>query len=200
MYDATLNHGADSAGPFVFPVENDDALGRLIALFLHDKLFGRPQQRQGRCLTQLGWEESLVDEISSMPIHDVVKVLGGPNACVGVVFDHRKAAALLNSYRAIQRDDRELDFFILNGATPVLIRKLFPAVNARVVAQRRKRLGCDTRGGRPPLPDDDTCHEVYRCWESLTSQVSNLRTRFLRLKEQFPMLSFATLAATVDPD
>ncbi|MEO8152353.1 MAG: STY4526/YPO1902 family pathogenicity island replication protein [Rhizobacter sp.] len=182
----------------MFPVENDDTLGRLIALFLHNRLFGNKLQNGHNSLKEMGWGDSLVNEMYDMPINDVAKILSGPNACLGVVFDHRKAAAVVNSYRAIKRDQHDLDFFILNGATPTLIRALFPTISARVVAQQRKRLGCESRGGRPPLPDADTAHAIYRCWQTLCAQEPNLRCRYRRLKQHFPALSLATLCAAIE--
>lgn len=198
MYESMHPQLSDPGGRSVFPVENDDTLGRLIALFLHSRLFGGRQRGSDDSLRQLGWEDSLVSEMSTMPIDDVAKILSGPNACMGVVFDHRKAAAVVNSYRAIKRDEHDLDYFILNGATPALIRTLFPRISARVVAQHRKRLGCESRGGRPPQPDAETSYAIYRCWKTLGTEEPNLRCRYRRLKEHFPSLSLATLCAAIE--
>lgn len=184
-----------SGGQAVFPIEKDDTLGRLVALFLHSRLFGETSSKDNGSLKDLGWRDSLLAEMSSMPINDVAKILSGSSACLGVVFDHRKAAAVVNSYRALKRDETDLDYFILHGATPALIRSLFPKANARVVAQHRKRLGCESRGGRPPLPEPETIYAIYRCWKSLCAQEPNARARYRRLKEHFPQFSLATLCA-----
>jgi hypothetical protein len=203
MYESTHPQISLAGDRSVFPVENDDTLGRLIALFLHNRLFGGKAQRGASSLKALGWEDSLVDEMSTMHIDDVARILSGPNACLGVVFDHRKAAAVVNSYRAIKRDEHDLDYFILNGATPALIRSLFPTIGPRVVARRRKHLGCESRGGRPPLPDAETSYAIYRCWQSLSTPSLgapslSLRERYRRLKETYPTLSLATLCAAIE--
>ena len=181
----------------VFPVDDDDALGRLIALFLHNRLFSEPR-KGAALLRELGWADSLVAEVGNMPINDMAKVLSGQNPCVGVVFDHRKAAGALSSYRAIKRDQNDLEFFIQRGATPTLIRQLFPTVSARVVAATRKRLGCDSKGGRPPQTDANTSHDIYRCWQALTEQEPSLRRRYMRLAKHFPDLSLATLCVSLE--
>lgn len=192
-------HSFASAGDSaIFPVENDDTLGRLIALFLHSRLFGGESRKRGTFLHELGWQDSLVSEMSEMPIDDVAKVLSSSNSCLGVIFDHRKAAAVVNSYRALKRDEDELNYFIVNGATPQLIRQLFPKVSARLVAQQRKQLGYESKGGRPPLPDTETSYAIYRSWKLLCTSESDLRQRYKRLKEQYPNFTLATLSATVD--
>jgi hypothetical protein len=199
MYESTHPQISIAGDRSVFPVEDDDTLGRLIALFLHSRLFGGKAPRgTTSSLKALGWEDSLVDEMSTMHIDDVARILSGSNACLGVVFDHRKAAAVVNSYRAIKRDEHDLDYFILNGATPALIRQLFPTIGARLVAQRRKLLGCESRGGRPPLPDAETSYAIYRCWKSLCEQQLSARDRYRRLKEAHPTLSLATLCAAIE--
>lgn len=180
----------------VYPVENDETLSRLIALFLHNRLFNG--SKGSTSLRQMGWEESLLTEMSSMPINDVAKILGSSTAGLGVTFDHRKAAAVVRSYRALKRDENDLDYFILNGATPALIRKLFPKVSARVVTAHRKQLGCESKGGRPPLPDTETVYAIYRFWKNLCASEQNQRVRFRRLKEHFPSFTLATLCAAID--
>ncbi len=197
MYESTHTMSRIHVDQPVYPVENDDTLSRLIAVFLHNRLFAAPGKSAAK-LQDLGWEDSLVSEMSTMPIDDVAKILSGSSACVGVVFDHRKAAAVVNSYRALKRDKSELDYFILNGATPALIRTLFPKVSARVVTEQRKLLGCDSRGGRPPLPDAENVYAIYRSWQTLCAEEPNLRARYRRLKEQYPAYSLATLCAALD--
>ncbi|MBC7956873.1 MAG: DUF2857 family protein [Cytophagales bacterium] len=197
MYESTNPAVKPQSDQAVYSIENDDTLSRLIALFLHNRLFGNAS-KSSTSLQQLGWQDSLVTEMSAMPIDDVAKILSGSSACVGVVFDHRKAAAVVHSYRALKRDESELDYFILNGATPALIRTLFPKVSARVVTEHRKQMGCESRGGRPPLPDAETTYAIYRCWQALTAQESSLRARYRRLKEHFPVHSLATLCAAIE--
>ena len=198
MYELAHSHSAinGSRERTVVPLENDDTLGRLIAVFLHNRLFGGA--KRSTPLKEMGWNDSLVTEMSEMPINDVAKILGGSGACLGIVFDHRKAAAVVNSYRALKRDEQDLNYFIENGASPTLLKELFPKLSARLVAQQRKRLGCDSRGGRPPLPDAEIVHAIYRAWHALSVQETNLRQRYKLLKERFPALSFGTLCAALE--
>jgi hypothetical protein len=181
----------------VFPIEND-SLGRLIALFLHKRLCRLVPNAGDPSLRDLGWNDSLVCEMDAMPTDDVLKVLSGPHSCVSLVFDKRKMAAGLHSYRALKRDQSDLEFFLRAGATPALIHMLFSGVSSRTVTATRKRLGCESRGGRPPLPDSDTVHAIYRCWQALCTQEPSLRMRYRRLTQHFPTLSLATLCAAID--
>jgi hypothetical protein len=197
MNASTHVHTQQAVDKAVFPIEND-SLGRLIALVLHSRLFGNEPQRTQPTLRELGWADSLVDEMSTMPIDDVAKVLGGPNSCVGLVFDHRKAASIVNSYRALRREQRELEYFLVQGATPGLIQQLFPSVSTRTVTATRRKLGVEVKRGRPPLPDTDTSEAAYRCWQALGVQEPNLRARYVRLKKHFPELSFATLCLAIE--
>ncbi len=198
MHESAHSNLTASGGQAIFPIEKDDTLGRLVALFLHNRLFGGMSTKERASLKDMGWEDSLVSEMSTMPINDVAKILSGSSACLGVVIDHKKAAAVVNSYRALKRDETDLDFFILNGATPALVRTLFPKVSARVIAQHRKRLGCESRGGRPPLPEPETTYAIYRCWKTLCAQEPSARLRYRRLKEHFPHFSLATLCAAIE--
>lgn len=182
----------------IVPVEDDEALVRLIALFLQDRLLRSATQPGATLLREMGWAEELVSEFVRMPVVEVARLLSGAGTGLGVTFDGRRAAAVVNSYRARRREEQELEFFIAGGATPALIRRLFPKVSSRVVAQVRKRLGQDSRGGRPPLADEETAHRIYRCWQTLCAEEPDLRRRYLKLKERFPTLSLATLNATVE--
>jgi hypothetical protein len=180
----------------VFPVEND-SLGRLIALMVHRHLFGS-REGGGHSLQQLGWHDSLMAEMVAMPDEEVARIFGGPNPCVSVTFDHRKVAAEVNAYRALRREQHDLEFFLLSGATPTLIHQLFPSASARTLAATRKRLGCSSKGGRPPRADDATSHAVYRCWQALCIEEPVLRTRYMQLKRHFPDISLATLCEAID--
>jgi len=192
-------HPTPSVDKSVFPIEND-SLGRLIALLLHSRLFGNtPQSAPRPSLRELGWADSLVATMGTMPIDDVAKVLSGPSSCVGLVFDHRKAAAVVTSYRALRREQNDLEYFLTNGATPALIQSLFPAVSTRTVTATRRKLGVDVKRGRPPLPDNETTNAAYRCWQALCAQEKNPRARYMRLKKHFPELSFATLSVVIEP-
>lgn len=182
----------------VFPIEND-SIGRLIALLLHRRFFGAAMpNREEPSLRELGWHDSLVSEMHDMPADDVARLLGGPNACVSLVVDPQKVAAGLQSYRAIKRDRSDLEFFLMHGATPALIRMLFPSVSSRTLTSLRRELGCESRGGRPPLPDEATSHAVYRRWQGLCTEESSLRVRYMRLARHFPGVSLATLCAALE--
>ncbi|MBC7957566.1 MAG: DUF2857 family protein [Cytophagales bacterium] len=181
----------------VFAIEND-SLGRLITLLLHQRLFKPGTASTDRSLRDLGWHDSLLSEVGAMPADELAKIWGGSNSCVSLLVDQRKVAAGLNSYRALKRDQNDLEFFLVNGATPALIHTLFPSVSSRTVTATRKRLGCESRGGRPPLPDAETSHAIYRCWQALCTQETSLRMRYMRLHKHFPALSLATLCAAID--
>ena len=92
----------------MFPVENDDTLGRLIALLSTTACLAAERRGSGGSMQHLGWEDSLVNKMSAMPITDVAKILNKANACMGVMSDHRNAVAFVNSWRAIKRDDAAL--------------------------------------------------------------------------------------------
>jgi hypothetical protein len=187
-------HHTEPEGSAVIPIEDDEALLKLIALFLQAQV----SDSNAAWPQQLGWPKELIAEISTMPVADVAKVLSGHNTCVGVVFNHRQVAAVVNAYRARRRDDQELEFFISHGATPSLIHALFPKVSGRILAKQRKRLCGSSKGGRPPLPDADTALEIYRRWLSISTQESSVRRRYILLQEEFPALSMATLSATIE--
>jgi hypothetical protein len=195
MHTSTL---ASPGMQAVLPLENN-SLGRLIVLLLHERLVGdRSGSGAAQSLRALGWHDSLLSEMHALPADELARVLGGPNGCVAVVVDQQKVAAGLQSYHAIKRDQRDLEFFLLGGATPALIRQLFPKVSSRTVTALRRRLGCESRGGRPPLPDTETSHSIYRCWQALCAQEPSPRLRYMRLKKHFPELSLATLCAAVE--
>lgn len=184
-------------GKAVFSVENDDSLVRLIALFLCNKLFGRSDE-QRKLAKEMGWADSVMSVMGDMPIADMARLLTGPNACVGLVLDYRKASAMVHSYRAIKREESELDVFVTRGATLDLLKKLFPSVSARVISAARKRLGCDSKGGRPRLPDPETAHRIYRRWQEICADEQDVRRRYLRLANEFPDLTLPILCSAIE--
>ncbi len=194
---SSVSNGSATVHRTVLPIEND-SLGRLIALVLQKQLLVSNHTVPNSGSHDSGWYESLANEMGNMSEDEVAKVLGGPNSCVSLVFDSRRVAAGLNSYRALKRDQSDLEFFLLGGATPALVSKLFSGISSRTVTQTRKRLGCDSRGGRPRLPDAETSHAIYRSWQTLCTQEPSLRMRYMRLKKLFPDLSFATLCAAIE--
>ncbi|MCK6431576.1 MAG: DUF2857 family protein [Burkholderiaceae bacterium] len=187
---ATLT--AEAADRAILPAPDDQSFIRLVAMLLQTTYLDRNSTWR-HTLRGLGWPEDLITEMQSMSIADLARVLGSSGGCVGVALDLRKTATLIHSFRALRREEAELEYMIANGASPELLRTLFPRVNKRAIGRVRRQIGRSFHTGRPPMPAPEAAAAIFSRWNDLSAREADLRARYRRLKSDFPDYSLASL-------
>lgn len=95
-----------------------------------------------------------------------------------------------SAQEARQRAEQEaLDYYLEHGATPAMMRHLFPAAEQSVMR---------FRSGRVPEIDLKTAQRLYNVWDALRQSVASERERYIRLHQEFPAYSIASLYAAIN--
>jgi ParB family protein of integrating conjugative element (PFGI_1 class) len=87
-----------------------------------------------------------------------------------------------------EREQEDLAYFVDNGASPEMVRRLFHSVDTGALR---------FRPGRIAEIDLRTAQRLFNVWEDLTQEIASDRQRFLRLHQMFPETSMASLWSAI---
>jgi len=86
------------------------------------------------------------------------------------------------------KEEQDLTYFVDNGASPDMVRRLFHSVDTSALR---------FRPGRIAEIDLRTAQRLFNVWEDLTQEIASDRQRYLRLHQMFPETSMASLWSAI---
>lgn len=87
------------------------------------------------------------------------------------------------------QEQEDLTYYIENGASPDMVRRIFPAADLPEIR---------FRPGRIAEIDLKTAQRLYDVWDDLCLQIVSERTRYIRLHQVFPDTTMASLYSAIN--
>jgi hypothetical protein len=145
-------------------------------------------------LRAAGIEADLLEHIKGLSAADLHRLASMRGPMLAVRIDAEKLKEALRALALSNEAKTQETYFIRNGASWSLMRKLFK-VRHKLTLQRRRELGVRRPPGRLQLPDPAMRERIGRVW----SAASDLqpRARYYKLHQSFPTLSLEVLEIVV---
>ena len=145
-------------------------------------------------LRAAGIETELLDHLKGLSAADLHRLAAMREPIFAVTLDAKKLKAGLRALALSNEVKAQETYFIRNGASWSLMKKLFK-VRHKLTLQRRRDLGIRRRSGRLQLPNMATRERIWRVWAGITEP--DPRARYYQLHQSFRDLSLEVLEIVV---
>lgn len=145
-------------------------------------------------LRAAGIETDLLEHLKGLSAADLHRLASMRGPMLAVRIDAEKLKAALRALALSNEAKMQETYFIRNGASWSLMRRLFK-VRHKLTLQRRRELGVRRPPGRLQLPDAAMRERIGRAWAA-TSELEP-RARYYKLHQSFPTLSLEVLEIVV---
>lgn len=146
-------------------------------------------------LEQVGLSKEAITRIRNAGAKDVPLLSRMLNLMVSI--DPRNLNINFARAEMAQEEQRTLEYFVANHATPTMMRRFFRTFSERDIYQLRTRLGAK-RMGRTPTLDHKTAMNVYDAWERLVKSVPDERQRYMALHLDFSEWPLSSLYSAIN--
>lgn len=116
---------------------------------------------------------------------------------LAISFDPKNLIMDFSRADVASEERRMLEYYVLNHATPAMLRRYFRTLSEKDVHQMRKRLGAQKRG-RTPVLDHKTAIKVFNSWERLAKIIPDERQRYIALHKDFPEWPLSSLYSAIN--
>lgn len=144
--------------------------------------------------TEAGIEAELLEHLKGLSAADLHRLASMRAPMLAVRVDAEKLKAALRALALGNEAKAQETYFIRNGASWSLMRRLFK-VRHKLTLQRRRDLGVRRPPGRLQLPDAAMREGIGRVWAA--SSDLEPRARYYKLHQSFPAFSLEVLEIVV---
>lgn len=169
----------------------DDAQVRLILL---NHIAVRLGGSDSEALRAAGIENELLEHLRGLSAADLHRLATMREPMFVVTVDANKLKAGLRALALSNEAKAQETYFIRNGASWSLMRRLFK-VRHKLTLQRRRELGVRRPPGRLQLPEAAMRERIGRAWAAASDLEP--RARYYKLHQSFPRLSLEVLEIVV---
>ena len=147
-----------------------------------------------------GFTERQVEELRSLSTAELVKLSEMTEPRVAVQIDAGSLEHGLRQVDYLNKRSRQLEHFIVHGATSNMLTKLFRISSADVTLKRRLFSGTSSTLRRPAMPTHAVREKIQQRWFEVRKGKEREPVRaedYEALHDDFPQHTFATLWAVV---
>ena len=147
-----------------------------------------------------GFTEKQVEELRTLSSAELVKLSEMTEPRVAIEIDAGSLEHGLRQVDYLTKRSRQLEFFIVHGATSNMLTKLFRISSADVTLKRRLFAGTSPLLRRPAMPAHAVREQIQKRWFEVRKGKEREPIRaedYQELHEDFPRHTFATLWAVV---
>jgi hypothetical protein len=178
-------------------VIRDHQLRLLVLAHLIKELQSRSAQRKP---VPEGFTEEQIAELQSLSSAELVRLAEMPEPRVAIQIDAGSLEHGLRQVDYLTKRSRQLEHFIVHGATSNMLTKLFKISSADVTLKRRLFSGTSSSLRRPAMPSHAVREEIQRRWYEIRKgkEAEPVRAEdYEELRRDFQQHTFATLWAVV---
>jgi hypothetical protein len=147
-----------------------------------------------------GFTEKQVEELRTLSSAELVKLSEMTEPRVAIEIDAGSLEHGLRQVDYLTKRSRQLEFFIVHGATSNMLTKLFRISSADVTLKRRLFAGTSSALRRPAMPAHGTREKIQQRWFEVRKGKEREPVRaedYEELHADYPQHTFATLWAVV---
>ena len=158
------------------------------------------QAAQDRSKPPEGFTEKQVEELRALSSAELVRLAEMTEPRVAVQIDAGSLEHGLRQVDYLAKRSRQLEHFIVNGATSNMLTKLFRISSADVTLKRRLFSGTSSSLRRPAMPPHAVREEIQQRWFEIRKPKQREPVRaedYELLHADYPRYTYATLWAVV---
>jgi hypothetical protein len=158
------------------------------------------QAAQDRSKPPEGFTEKQVEELRALSSAELVRLAEMTEPRVAVQIDAGSLEHGLRQVDYLAKRSRQLEHFIVNGATSNMLTKLFRISSADVTLKRRLFSGTSSSLRRPAMPPHALREEIQQRWFEIRKPKQREPVRaedYELLHAEYPRYTYATLWAVV---
>ena len=147
-----------------------------------------------------GFTEKQIEELQALSSAELVKLSEMTEPRVAIQIDAGSLAHGLRQVDYLSKRSKQLEYFIVHGATSNMLTKLFKISSADVTLKRRLFSGTASSLRRPAMPPHAVREAIQKRWFEIRKGKENEPIRaedYEELHQDFPRHTFATLWAVV---
>ena len=147
-----------------------------------------------------GLTEKQIEELRALTSAELVKLSEMTEPRVAIQIDAGSLEHGLRQVDYLNKRSKQLEYFIVNGATSNMLTKLFKISSADVTLKRRLFSGTASSLRRPSMPPHPVRERITRRWFEIRKgkEREPLRAEdYEELHHEFPQYTFATLWAVI---
>jgi hypothetical protein len=147
-----------------------------------------------------GLSDEQAQELRSLSSAELVRLSEMPEPRVAIQIDAGSLEHGLRQVDYLAKRSRQLEYFIVNGATSNMLSKLFKISSADVTLKRRLFSGTASSLRRPAMPPHPVREAITNRWFEIRKGKDEEPLRaddYERLHREYPQYTFATLWAVV---
>ena len=155
---------------------------------------------QERAPAPEGFSDKQVEELQALSSAELVKLSEMTEPRVAIQIDAGSLEHGLRQVDYLSRRSKQLEYFIVHGATSNMLSKLFKISSADVTLKRRLFSGTGSALRRPSMPPHPVRERITNRWYEIRKgkEAEPLRAEdYEALHRDFPQYTFATLWAVV---
>ena len=155
---------------------------------------------QERAPAPEGFSDKQVEELQALSSAELVKLSEMTEPRVAIQIDAGSLEHGLRQVDYLSRRSKQLEYFIVHGATSNMLSKLFKISSADVTLKRRLFAGTSPLLRRPSMPPHAVREKIQQRWYEIRKgkEAEPLRAEdYEALHRDFPQYTFATLWAVV---
>ena len=158
------------------------------------------QSAQARTAPPEGFTAQQVEELTALSTAELVRLAEMTEPRVAVQIDAGSLEHGLRQVDYLAKRSRQLEHFIVNGATSNMLTKLFRISSADVTLKRRLFSGTSSSLRRPAMPPHALREKIQQRWHEIRKDKKGEPERaedYEQLHAEFPQNTYATLYAVV---
>jgi len=147
-----------------------------------------------------GFTDKQVEELQALSSAELVKLAEMTEPRVAIQIDAGSLEHGLRQVDYLTKRSRQLEYFVVNGATSNMLSKLFKISSADVTLKRRLFSGTASSLRRPAMPPHPVRERITNRWFEIRKGKESEPLRadeYEMLHREFPQYTFATLWAVV---
>jgi uncharacterized protein DUF2857 len=158
------------------------------------------QAAQAKSAPPEGFTEKQIEELRSLTSAELVRLSEMTEPRVAIQIDAGSLEHGLRQVDYLAKRSRQLEHFIVNGATSNMLTKLFRISSADVTLKRRLFSGTSSSLRRPAMPPHAVREQIQRRWHEIRKSKDREPVRaedYEELHAGYPRYTYATLWAVV---
>lgn len=116
---------------------------------------------------------------------------------LAITIDPRNLETDFSRAQLAQEEMRALEYYVLNHATPSMIKRYFKGIHDGTIRDHRDRLSVRKKGRSPEL-DHKTAVQVFDAWVKLSKLIDDERQRYIALHKDFPEWPLSALYSAIN--
>ena len=147
-----------------------------------------------------GFSEEQIEELQKLSSAELVKLSEMAEPRVAIQIDAGSLEHGLRQVDYLTKRSKQLEYFIVNGATSNMLSKLFKISSADVTLKRRLFSGTASSLRRPAMPPHAMREQIQKLWFEIRKGKEREPERaedYEQLHREFRSQTFATLYAVV---